>query len=101
MNAVLKQPSSPKSLDQAFVDSQQLPVEKRGTTFEALFYRQLQQVTARIHETDNVEQIMLATARRPSQRLCQWHVSLSISSVRGILYCRYFEYFRLSFSSNC
>ncbi|GAB4396806.1 MAG: ATPase, T2SS/T4P/T4SS family [Rhodoferax sp.] len=28
-------------------------------TFEALFYKQLQQVTARIHETDNIEQIML------------------------------------------
>jgi type II secretory ATPase GspE/PulE/Tfp pilus assembly ATPase PilB-like protein len=28
-------------------------------TFEALFYRQLQQVTVRIHETDNIEQIML------------------------------------------
>jgi len=28
-------------------------------TFEALFYKQLQHVTARIHETDNIEQIML------------------------------------------
>ncbi|WP_114970702.1 GspE/PulE family protein [Rhodoferax ferrireducens] len=28
-------------------------------TFEALFYKQLQHVTARIHETENVEQIML------------------------------------------
>src|SRR5450759_398113 len=36
-----------------------LPAEKRGMTFEALFYKQLQHVTARIHETDNVEQIML------------------------------------------
>ncbi len=30
-----------------------------GMTFEALFYKQLQHVTARIHETDNIEQIML------------------------------------------
>ncbi len=28
-------------------------------TFEALFYKQLQHVTARIHETENIEQIML------------------------------------------
>ncbi len=34
-------------------------VDRRGMTFEAFFYKQLQHVTARIHETDNVEQIML------------------------------------------
>ena len=28
-------------------------------TFETLFYRQLQNVTARIHETENLDQIML------------------------------------------
>src|SRR5450830_1712480 len=33
--------------------------ERGGMTFEALFYKQLQHVTARIHETDNIEQIML------------------------------------------
>ena len=32
---------------------------RRGMTFEALFYKQLQHVTARIHETENLEQIML------------------------------------------
>ena len=67
MSAVLKPTTPGKTLDQAFVDSQQLPVEKRGTTFEALFYRQLQQVTARIHETENVEQIMLEA----SQDICK------------------------------
>jgi type II secretory ATPase GspE/PulE/Tfp pilus assembly ATPase PilB-like protein len=36
-------------------------------TFEALFYRQLHQVTARIHDTVNVEQIMLET----SQDICK------------------------------
>jgi type II secretory ATPase GspE/PulE/Tfp pilus assembly ATPase PilB-like protein len=36
-----------------------LPAVKRGMTFEALFYKQLQHVTARIHETENIEQIML------------------------------------------
>ena len=67
MSAVLKPAAPGKALDQAFVDSQMLPVEKRGTTFEALFYRQLQQVTARIHETENVEQIMLEA----SQDICK------------------------------
>jgi type II secretory ATPase GspE/PulE/Tfp pilus assembly ATPase PilB-like protein len=36
-------------------------------TFEALFYKQLQHVTARIHETDNIEQIMLEA----SQDICK------------------------------
>ncbi|WP_304730586.1 GspE/PulE family protein [Rhodoferax sp.] len=36
-------------------------------TFEALFYKQLQEVTARIHETDNIEQIMLES----SQDICK------------------------------
>jgi len=36
-------------------------------TFEALFYKQLQHVTARIHETENVEQIMLEA----SQDICK------------------------------
>jgi len=36
-------------------------------TFEALFYRQLHQVTARIHDTENIEQIMLET----SQDICK------------------------------
>ena len=67
MNAVMKPPEAEKPRDQAFLDSQKLPAEKRGTTFEALFYRQLQQVTARIHETDNVEQIMLEA----SQDICK------------------------------
>ncbi len=31
----------------------------RGLAFEALFFRQLQQVTTRIHETDNLDQLML------------------------------------------
>ena len=36
-------------------------------TLEALFYKQLQEVTARIHETDNIEQIMLES----SQDICK------------------------------
>ena len=67
MNAVLKPPVVEKPRDQAFLDSQKLPAEKRGTTFEALFYRALQQVTARIHETDNLDQLMLDA----SQDICK------------------------------
>ncbi|TXT38543.1 MAG: putative GAF sensor protein [Comamonadaceae bacterium] len=41
--------------------------ERSGMTFEALFYKQLQHVTARIHETVNIEQIMLEA----SQDICK------------------------------
>ncbi len=64
MSAVLK---PERDTEQAFFDSQMLPPEKRGVSFEALFYRQLQQVTTRIHETENVEQIMLEV----SQDICK------------------------------
>lgn len=57
----------PAGAEQAFFESQKLPSKKRGMTFEALFYRQLHQVTARIHETENIEQIMLET----SQEICK------------------------------
>jgi type II secretory ATPase GspE/PulE/Tfp pilus assembly ATPase PilB-like protein len=45
--------------ERAFFDSQMLPPEKRGVSFEALFYRQLQKVTTRIHDTENIDQLML------------------------------------------
>lgn len=54
------------SQDQAFYALQRLPSQSRGAAFEALFYRQLHQVTARIHDTEDVEQIMLET----SQDIC-------------------------------
>ncbi|NJS35691.1 MAG: GAF domain-containing protein, partial [Brachymonas sp.] len=57
MNAVLK--PAPTAAEKAFFDSQMLPAEKRGMTFEVLFYRQLQKVTTRIHETENIDQLML------------------------------------------
>ncbi|MDD2811210.1 ATPase, T2SS/T4P/T4SS family [Rhodoferax sp.] len=41
--------------------------ERAGMTFEALFYKQLQHVTAQIHETVNIEQIMLEA----SQDICK------------------------------
>ena len=59
----------PKASDSelAFFETQQLPPEQRGVSFEALFYRRLQQVTTRIHETENVEQIMFDA----SQDICK------------------------------
>ena len=67
MNAVLKPAVGERSSEQAFFDSQKLPPEKRGITFEALFYKQLHNVTARIHDTENLEQIMLEA----SQDICK------------------------------
>jgi type II secretory ATPase GspE/PulE/Tfp pilus assembly ATPase PilB-like protein len=67
MSATIIPGQSDKSTEQAFYESQKLPPQKRGVTFEALFYRQLQQVSARIHETENLEQIMLET----SQDICK------------------------------
>jgi type II secretory ATPase GspE/PulE/Tfp pilus assembly ATPase PilB-like protein len=64
MNAVLKPPEKDS---QAFFDSQMLPPEKRGVSFEALFYKQLQLVTTKIHETENIDQIMLEA----SQDICK------------------------------
>jgi type II secretory ATPase GspE/PulE/Tfp pilus assembly ATPase PilB-like protein len=59
MSAVMKPPSGGASTGPGFADSQQPSPDKRDKTFEALFVRQLQQVVLRIHETENVEQIML------------------------------------------
>ena len=58
MSAVIK-PSGGAATDAAFADSQQPGAASREKTFEALFVRQLRQVVLRIHETENVEQIML------------------------------------------
>jgi type II secretory ATPase GspE/PulE/Tfp pilus assembly ATPase PilB-like protein len=51
--------SSDDDVERAFLDSQRMAPEKRGVSFEALFFRQLQQVTTRIHETDNLDELML------------------------------------------
>ena len=67
MSALIKPVASGRSSDNAFFESQKLPVEKRGLAFEALFYKQLQKVTARIHETENLDQIMLDA----SQDICK------------------------------
>ena len=63
MSAVLKGRDS----EQEFLSSQQLPPDKRGISFEALFFRQLQAVTTRIHATENVDEIMLEA----SQDICK------------------------------
>ncbi|MBN9411693.1 MAG: Flp pilus assembly complex ATPase component TadA [Burkholderiales bacterium] len=47
------------STEQDFYDSQILPPEKRGVTFAALFFKQLQTVSTRIHATENIDQLML------------------------------------------
>ena len=60
-------PVEPRSHEDEFFNSQMLPPSQRGVTFEALFFRQLQQVTTRIHETENIDQIMLDA----SQDICR------------------------------
>jgi type II secretory ATPase GspE/PulE/Tfp pilus assembly ATPase PilB-like protein len=45
--------------EQEFQESQMLPQTQRGIEFEALFYKKLSHVTSKIHETENVDQIML------------------------------------------
>ncbi len=59
MSAVMKPPGGGATTDQVFRDSQQPASDKQDKSFEALFVRQLKQVVLRIHETENVEQIML------------------------------------------
>ncbi|HSV84370.1 MAG TPA: ATPase, T2SS/T4P/T4SS family [Ramlibacter sp.] len=63
MSAVLQRRNS----EQEFLHTQQLPPDKRGISFEALFFRQLQQVTTRIHATENLDEIMLEA----SQDICK------------------------------
>ena len=67
MSAVLKPEPGERDSEQAFFNSQMLPPEQRGLSFEVLFYRQLQQVSNRIHETENVDQIILEA----SQDICK------------------------------
>lgn len=67
MSAVIKPVNGERTSEQVFFESQKLPSEKRGMLFQALFYKQLQQVTTRIHEIENLEQIMLEA----SQDICK------------------------------
>jgi type II secretory ATPase GspE/PulE/Tfp pilus assembly ATPase PilB-like protein len=67
MNAVIKPAGASPGGEKVFSDSQKLPPEQRGIRFEALFYRELQHVTARIHETEDLDQIMLEV----SQDICK------------------------------
>ena len=67
MSAVMSAANPAPTSETAFFESQKLPADKRGMTFEALFYRQLHHVTARIHDTENVTQIMLEA----SQDICK------------------------------
>ncbi len=45
--------------DPPFEVLQKLPADQRGLPFELMFDKRLQQVSARIHDTDNVDQMML------------------------------------------
>nr|MDP2191743.1 ATPase, T2SS/T4P/T4SS family [Rhodoferax sp.] len=67
MNAATKPAVAEKNSEPTFSEFQKLPAEKRGVTFETLFYKHLQNVTARIHEAENLDQIMLET----SQEICK------------------------------
>jgi type II secretory ATPase GspE/PulE/Tfp pilus assembly ATPase PilB-like protein len=55
------------SSEPSFAGQQKLPATQRSPSFEAQFYKQLQAVTARIHDTDNLDQLMLDA----SQDICQ------------------------------
>ena len=57
----------PRDLQEEFFDFQMLPPQQRGVAFEALYFRQLQLVSNRIHETENLDQIMLEA----SQDICK------------------------------
>jgi len=51
----------------ALTDAQKLPPAQRGLNFELLFYRHLQAVTTRIHDTENLDRLMLDV----SQDICR------------------------------
>ncbi len=64
MNAALTSATMPVDHRKAeFLASQRLAPQERGTAFEALYLRQLQLVTNRIHDTENVGEIMLEVSR--------------------------------------
>ncbi|MDH4449298.1 MAG: GspE/PulE family protein [Rhodoferax sp.] len=67
MSTVTPKTESEFSGDTLFADSKSPRSRRRGMTFEALFYRQLHQVTDRIHGSENLEQLMLDT----SQDICK------------------------------
>ncbi len=46
-----------------FLAAQRLAPQERGAAFEALYFRQLQLVSNRIHDTENVDEIMLEVSR--------------------------------------
>ena len=70
MSAILNASASaalPRNAEDEFFDSQMLAPQDRGVTFEVLYFRQLQLVTNKIHETENIDQIMLEV----SQDICK------------------------------
>ena len=56
------QDTTPSDLNDEFFEAQKLEPSARGTSFEALYFGQLQRVMLRIHNTDDIDQIMLETS---------------------------------------
>ena len=67
MSATVKPTVATKNFDDVAIASQGLSVEHRGSTFEALFYRQLQRITVRVHAAETLQQVML----EESQDICK------------------------------
>ena len=63
MSADVKSATAQPDRRAEFFDSQKLAPQERGAAFEALYFRQLQLVTTRIHDTENVGEIMLEVSR--------------------------------------
>jgi len=63
----VNEPRKTGAVEPSFAEQQKLPASLRGPTFEAQFYRRLQAVAARIHDTDNLDQLLLDV----SQDICQ------------------------------
>ena len=63
MSTALKSATAAADLRDEFLASQKLATQHRGAAFEALYFRQLQLVTNRIHDTENVDEIMLEVSR--------------------------------------
>ncbi len=58
MNSVLQRNS-----EEEFFEHQKRAPQERGAAFEALYFRQLQQVTNRVHDTENIDQIILDASK--------------------------------------
>lgn len=75
--------------ERAFMESQKLPPERRGVTFELLFYRQLQLLTLRIHAADDVDHVLQEVGADICRLLNAERLALyTVSDDRSTLVCR-------------